>query len=172
MAAYGAESVVRYACRPVFSLPLFPMTQPFPTVALTAENIACCADLYLDVFNAPPWNDGWERAAVVERLAAFMAFPAARGMALLVEEAPVAMVLGWKERWVNGWTFHIKEMCVAGHMQRQGAGSALMRALEDVLRRDEVVSMNLQTLEEAPAFGFYEGLGYRKGRVVMLGKRL
>lgn len=148
------------------------MTQPFATVALTAENIADCADLYLGVFNAPPWNDGWEHAAVVERLAAFMAFPAARAMALLVEEVPVAMVLGWKERWVNGWTFHIKEMCVAGHLQRQGAGAILMRALEDVLRDEGVVSVNLQTLEEAPAFGFYEFLGYRKGRVVMLGKLL
>lgn len=148
------------------------MTQPFATVALTAENIADCADLYLGVFNAPPWNDGWEHAAVVERLAAFMAFPAARAMALLVDEVPVAMVLGWKERWVNGWTFHIKEMCVAGRLQRQGAGAILMRALEDVLRDEGVVSVNLQTLEEAPAFGFYEGLGYRKGRVVMMGKLL
>lgn len=148
------------------------MTQPFATVALTAENIADCADLYLGVFNAPPWNDGWEHAAVRERLAAFMAFPTARGMALLVEGAPVAMVLGWKERWVNGWTFHIKEMCVAAPVQRRGAGAALMQALEEVLRAEGVVSLNLQTLEEAPAFGFYEGLGYRKGRVVMLGKLL
>jgi len=148
------------------------MTQPFATLALTAENIADCANLYLGVFNAPPWNDGWEHAAVVERLTAFMAFPAARAMAFLVEEVPVAMVLGWKERWVNGWTFHIKEMCVAGHLQRQGAGAVLMLALEDALRTEGVVSVNLQTLEEAPAFGFYEGLGYRKGRVVMLGKLL
>ncbi len=148
------------------------MTQPFATVALTAENIADCADLYLGVFNAPPWNDGWEHAAVVERLTAFMAFPAARAMGLLVDEVPVAMVLGWKERWVNGWTFHIKEMCVAGHLQRQGAGAVLMLALEDALRTEGGVSVNLQTLEEAPAFGFYEGLGYRKGRVVMQGKLL
>lgn len=148
------------------------MTQSFATATLTAENIACCADLYVGVFNAPPWNDGWEHAAVVERLAAFMAFPAARAMALLVEETPVAMVLGWKERWVNGWTFHVKEMCVAGHLQRQRAGAILMRSLEDVLRGEGVVSVNLQTLENAPAFGFYEGLGYRKGQMVMPGKRL
>lgn len=148
------------------------MRPTFATVALTAENIADCADLYLGVFNAPPWNDGWEHAAVQERLAAFMAFPTARGLALQVEGAPVAMVLGWKERWVNGWTFHIKEMCVAAPVQRQGAGAALMQALEEVLRAEGVVSLNLQTLEEAPAFGFYEGLGYRKGRVVMLGKLL
>lgn len=82
------------------------------------------------------------------------------------------MVLGWKERWVDGWTFHIKEMCVAGRFQRQGLGGILMRALEDALRLEGVASVNLQTLEGAPAFGFYEGLGYRKGRVVMLGKGL
>ena len=148
------------------------MTQPFATVALTAENIAGCADLYLGVFNVPPWSDGWERTAVLERLAAFMAFPDARGMALLQEGVPVAMALGWKERWVNGWAFHLKEMCVAGHLQRQGAGAGLLRALEDRLRSEGVTSMNLQTLEDAPAFGFYQGLGYRKGRVVMLGKLL
>lgn len=84
------------------------------------------------------------------------------------------MVLGWKERWVNGWTFHIKEMCVAAPVQRQGAGAALMQALEDVLRAEGVTSLYLQTLEEAPAFGFYEGStrSYRKGRVVILGKLL
>lgn len=148
------------------------MNQSFATVDLTGENIADCVDLYLGVFNAPPWNDGWEQGAVLERLTAFMAFPTARGLALLQDGAPVAMVLGWKERWVNGWTFHIKEMCVTRHLQRQGAGAVLMRALEDVLRAEGVVSLNLQTLEEAPAFGFYEGLGYRKGRVAMLGKKL
>lgn len=165
--------MVRYACRPcVFVLLPLPMTLPFATVALTTANIADCADLYLGVFNAPPWNDGWERAVVLERLAAFMDFPTARGLALVVNGAPVAMVLGWKERWVHGWTFHIKEMCVSGPMQRQGVGRVLMKALEDVLRAEGVASVNLQTLEGAPAFGFYEGLGYRKGRVVMLGKGL
>lgn len=167
--------MVHYACRPfcfVLGLTRFSMTQPFATAVLTAANIADCADLYLGVFNAPPWNDGWEHGAVVERLTAFMAFPGARGLALLLDGAPVAMVLGWKERWVNGWTFHIKEMCVTRHLQRQGAGAVLMRALEDVLRTEGVVSLNLQTLEETPAFGFYEGLGYRKGRVVMLGKTI
>lgn len=147
------------------------MTPPV-VVTLSRINVTEYAALYLDVFNAPPWNDGWEHGVVVERLCAFMDFPTARGLALVVNGEPAAMVLGWTERWVNGWTFHIKEMCVAGRFQRQGLGAVLVRALEDVLRAQGVVSVNLQTLREAPALGFYEGLGYGVGRVVTLGKAL
>jgi len=47
------------------------------------KNISAFAQLYMSVFNAPPWNDGWSEAAVVERLESLAQIPRFYGIGLL-----------------------------------------------------------------------------------------
>ncbi|MBD9668838.1 GNAT family N-acetyltransferase [Variovorax sp. VRV01] len=141
-------------------------------IALSSVNIRQFSPLYQSVFNSPPWNDGWSEDAVIERLTGFAAFPTFQGVGLVREGEPLGLVLGWGERWVDGWTFHIKEMCVHQSGQRQGLGKKLMLAFEERLRRLEFLGANLQTGDAAPARIFYEGIGYRALGLVSLHKQL
>ena len=139
---------------------------------LGPENVASVVELYVSVFNAPPWNDGWSPAVAEERLRSFASFPRFHGMAALEGVEPVALALGWGERWTTGWHFHLKEMCVSASVRRKGVGSRLLRGLEERLAGDGFERVYLQTGRTGPARSFYESAGFRDLNLVSLGKRV
>lgn len=141
-------------------------------ITLSSSNIPLFSSLYQSVFNSPPWNDGWTEDAVTERLTSFAMFPTFHGLGLRRQGEPMGLVLGWGERWVNGWTLHIKEMCIKPSEQHKGTGKQLMLAFEERLHDLGFLSANLQTGKEAPAQFFYEGIGYRNLGLVSLHKQL
>lgn len=129
-------------------------------VALDACNLTHFTGLYCTLFNAAPWHDGWTEAVALERLQGFAAVPSFFGLGQLQGSQPVGFALGWGERWVNGWTFHLKEMGVAPALQGQGLGRALMQALSAHLRERGYQSINLQTGRSIPAAHFYQAQGF------------
>ena len=146
------------------------MTREFVTI--TRANVHLFSALFRSVFNSPPWNDGWSEQAAVERLTAFAEFPQFRGLGLMMEGKPVALILGWGERWVEGWVFHVKEMCIRNDLQRQGLGTQLLSTLEEQLTTDGYTATYLQTGDSAPARFFYENLAYKNSSLVSLSKKL
>lgn len=141
-------------------------------IPMSAENSKQFAALYRNVFNASPWNDGWSMLAAIERLESFAAMPTFRGLSIFRDDKAIGIVLGWGERWVNGWLFHLKEVCVHADYQRQGIGQKLMHEFEKRLSEDGFVGMNLQTGMQMPARNFYEKLGYAPRSLVTLSKPL
>lgn len=136
------------------------------------QNIGSFAQLYISVFNAPPWSDGWSIDAVVERLESFARMPRFFGVGLIHEGEPVALALGWGERWVTGWHFHLKEMCVKPDCQGQGVGKTLLASLECALSSQAYERIYLETGIAAPARGFYEASGYSDIHLVSLSRRI
>ena len=122
---------------------------PTEIVPLVPENIASFARLYQSVFNGPPWHDGWSEEGVLERLTSFAQYPKFCGLGCLIDENPVALALGWGERWVGGWHFHIKELYVASEVQRQKVGTKLLSAFELELSRQGYKRVFLETGESA-----------------------
>lgn len=140
-------------------------------VTLTHDNIALVTGLYTSVFNSPPWNDGWSDEAALERLRSFAAIPTFRGLILCLDGTPKALALGWGERWVKGWVFHLKEMCVCSTLQRSGLGGQLLSEFEARLSAENFTGVYLQTGESVPARAFYESVGYERFAIVSLRKR-
>ena len=141
-------------------------------VELTKSNIGSFAQLYVDVFSAPPWYVDWSLAAATERLESFTDFPRFRGLGHIRKNEPVAFVMGWGERWSRGWVFHIKEMGVALAAQRSGVGRELLTTFERNLVTQNFVSVYLETGAKTPAQQFYEHCGYETLGLVSLHKNL
>jgi ribosomal protein S18 acetylase RimI-like enzyme len=141
-------------------------------VELTKSNIGSLAQLYVDVFSAPPWDVAWSLAAATERLTSFTEFPRFIGLGHIQENKPVAFVMGWGERWSQGWVFHIKEMGVALAVQRSGVGRELLTKFEQNLAAADFVSIYLETGTNTPARKFYEDCGYGRLDLVSLHKQL
>jgi len=95
-----------------------------------------------------------------------------KGLAIERDGTPVGLALGWGERWVRGWIFHLKEMCVAAPLHRHGTGSRLMREFEQRLRAQGFGGVTLQTGAHAPPRSFYLALGYQLIDLMALGKSL
>lgn len=139
-------------------------------VQVDQENIQDFSGLYASVFNSAPWNDGWSASAIAERFASFSEYPTFFGLGHLSDEGPNGLAFGWSERWVNGWHFHLKEMCVAPNAQRQGLGGKLLLELEQCLRQRGIGRVFLETGSGAPARAFYERQGYKQLSLVSMAK--
>lgn len=141
-------------------------------VFLTSANLSSFASLYVDVFNRPPWNDGWTKQAAIDRLSVFISMPRFCGLGLTHGDDVRALAMGWAERWVDGWHFHLKEMCVASDLRRQGIGARLLARLECEVAQQGCTRIFLETGQEGAARRFYEANGYAGLALVSLTKPL
>ena len=141
-------------------------------VQIDKSNILAFSDLYVSVFNAAPWKDGWSLEAVHERFRSFSNYPSFFGLGHVADGRPNALAFGWSERWVNGWHYHLKEMCVAPHVQRRGLGGKLIAELEQRLLLQGIGRVFLETGHSAPARAFYERHGYRQLALVSMAKSI
>jgi len=136
------------------------------------DDLEAAASLYVQTFNAPPWNEAWSIEAASERLEGILG--AANGLGVLASRQglPIAFALGYLEQWVSGSHFQLKEMCTAPTEQRQGVGTFLLEFLLRTLKERGVIHVFCETRAGAPAEAFYRRAGFRTLNVVALGKTL
>ncbi|MCX9155437.1 GNAT family N-acetyltransferase [Niveibacterium sp. 24ML] len=142
------------------------------TRPIAPADIPLLAPIFVDVFNAAPWHDGWTLEVAIERLDVLAANPNFRGFAIWEESTPLGFVMGARERWSDGWFFFLREMCVARSRQGEGIGRRLMEATCDELREEGISSINLQTGAAAPAHQFYAKLGFSEMPLITMGRLL
>ena len=146
-------------------------TQPIVFQELSSANITSVVPVYINVFNVDPWNDGWTQHSATERLESFAKYPEFFGLSISLDGVTVGFGLGWAERWVNDWQYHLYEMCIAPELQGQGCGRALLAELEKQSKAKGQVAIFLQTGANVPARKFYEACGFRDRGLIIMGKR-
>ena len=114
-----------------------------------------CAELFVKVFNASPWNDKWttEKAAVL--LTRFSNMPDFKGFVGEIDGKIAGACFGYKKMWWWGEEYYIEEMYIAQEHQRSGLGSKLMKYIEDVLKEENITAITLSTGRSTPAKDFY-----------------
>lgn len=138
---------------------------------LSLENIEHVVPLYMEVFNSAPWNDGWSEQAATERMRSFAKYPEFFGLKILINDVAIGFALGWAERWVNAWQFHLYEMCISPKMHGKGYGRMLLSELEKQTKERGQTAIFLQTGAQVPAHKFYVACGYRDRGLTIMGKR-
>ncbi len=127
---------------------------------LTSDALDACVSLYVDTFNAPPWDESWNADDAAQRLGDFLATPRAYGVCSLNSDGEVlGFALGHLERSGVDDHFLLKEMCVRASMQRKGHGTRLLEALTDHL--GHVRHWYLLTARDSDASAFYAMNGFR-----------
>lgn len=127
---------------------------------LTRDSLPACASLYVETFNAPPWNESWRTEDATLRLGDFLGTPRAHGVRLSdSDDRLVGFALGHLERSGAEDHFLLKEMCVRTSEQRRGHGTELLEALAD--RLGGVRNWYLLTARNSDASAFYEKNGFR-----------
>ncbi len=127
---------------------------------LTSDALDACVSLYVETFNAPPWNESWQVEDATQRLSDFLATPRAHGVCLAdSDERLLGFALGHLERSGADDHFLLKEMCVRNSQQRQGHGTRLLDALTE--RVAYARHWYLLTARDSDASAFYERNGFR-----------
>ena len=137
------------------------------------ENADSLAELFMESFNSPPWNDRWNIETAEIRLAQMLDGRASYGMAAYNNGVLCGMAIGCFEQYYDGIVFNLREFCVKNSLRGKGVGSVIYSELENRLRQKNVKEITLNTLNGRATEGFYEKLGMSKTEtIVVMNKKL
>lgn len=121
-----------------------------------------CVDLFIDTFSKEPWNDVYEsRNQVMTFFVNHFNNNYFIGYVALLEEKPVALCIGMKKPWINGFEYYIDEFCVSYEMQGRGIGSRFLKAIEEDIKAQGMNAILLNTERNYPSHRFYEKNGFK-----------
>lgn len=118
------------------------------------------AELFVETFNAPPWNDMWTEEQARVRLRDIIRMPNFCGAAEYREGKLVALIMGHGEMSFDGIHFQILEFCVANDMKGQGIGGEMLNEFMEYLERKGVTSVYLLTMRGKASEDFYAAHGF------------
>ena len=138
-------------------------------VPITVDNIEQCIKLYISVFNSEPWNETWTIQSAKERLTDLLQTPKFLGFLLYESGDLIGFIAGNSKKSYAGLTFYLAELCINNRIQGKGYGTKLLLSLEDELKKRDIQSLYLLTVNGGAAEAFYLKNGYEinKFRIVM-----
>lgn len=137
------------------------------------QHLKECADLFISVFSNPPWNENWEIESALNRLEDFYDMPRQHSVVAIVEEQIIGFAIGYIERWYQGKSFYLKEICIDSTRQRSGIGTKIMDVLSQNLVSQGVNQIYLLTGRDSPASAFYDKCGFcNNSKIIMMSKKV
>ena len=120
-----------------------------------------CCELYIKVFNNPPWNDMWTNETAHIYLQELTDHKRFLGYTLWDGNLFIGAVFCHMKNHYRGDEIFIDEMYISPDYQRKGYGTELMKAVEKYAKDNSFISITLLTGKGRPAFDFYEKLGFK-----------
>ena len=120
-----------------------------------------CCELFIRVFNEPPWNDNWTIETASKRLKEFVDNKRFLGYTLWEDDVLLGAVFCQMKTHFSGDEIFVEELFVSQDYQGKGHGKTLMNAVEKYARENAFVSITLITSVGSSAFKFYENLDYK-----------
>jgi len=124
------------------------------------DDIPQLSDLFVSVFNEPPWSQGWRKEWAYERLSIIFKSYRFYGCLAEVDSHPVAAVLSRLGSFKGELELEIMENFVLRQEQRKGVGAALLNELKSYAKADGIRCFVLQTGRDTYAKRFYLKYGF------------
>lgn len=117
-----------------------------------------CAEVLMDAYNRPPWNDNWNREAAIALLTCYYNSPEFMGWTATAGSKIIGCGVGNIEPYYKGNIFYLKELFVAAQYQKLGVGKRLVSAVKQDLAEADVKTIILLTSDAI--FNFYTKCGF------------
>ena len=132
------------------------------------------AKLYMNSFNAQPWNDEWTVESASNRILQMINCEGFYGLVCYDEnDKLIGMILGNHEYYYNGMHFNIKEFCVDINIRGKGIGSEIIEEFTYRLKNRGINEIILFTSRTDGTEGFYNNRGFESfNSMVMMGKEI
>jgi len=109
--------------------------------------------------------------SALNRLEDIYNMPWSHSVVAIEEERIIGFAIGYIERWHQGKSFYLKEMCIDSTKQRSGIGTKIMDVLCQNLVSQGVKKIYLLTAQDSPAAAFYEKRGFcHNSKIIMMSK--
>lgn len=136
---------------------------------MSEEHLNKLAELYVDTFNAAPWNDEWTFETARKRLQQLLHSEDSFGLCIYQGGQLCGAVLGVLEQYFDGPMYNLHEYWVKNEMRGKRIGSKLFTEMERRLRLLGVKNIILITAKGDATEHFYhkQGMGTDPDMVFM-----
>ena len=131
------------------------------------EDLSACAEILCQVYNNDMWRCCWTRERAEAYLDDFFGANKFVGFVIENDEKIIGAMFAHEKIWWNNSELFIEEMFILPEMQRQGFGSALIKAAEEYVAEHRLAGLTLSTNKYAPAPNFYRKNGFQDNEYIM-----
>jgi len=129
------------------------------------------AQMYVETFNSPPWNDKWTIETASKRIKQMINCEDSYGLIAYDGVELCGMILGSEEQFYDGKMFNLKEFCVRNERRNQGLGTEIYTEFENRLKEKNIDKIVLFTLKDEGTEIFYSKRGfYNQSKMIMMMK--
>lgn len=117
--------------------------------------------MFRDVFNSPPWNDGWNDPLQLHEYICDMT--RRRGslvFGFFIDGKLCGAAIGCIRHWWSGTEYILDDFFICREAQGKGNGKLFMKGIEDSLKKKNIGAIYLQTEHGIPAYSFYRKTGF------------
>lgn len=139
---------------------------------LESTDISQCTKVYIDAYNAEPWNEEYEPEAVEAYISAYLKSDVKCCFAAVEQEQMVGVALGLIVPCIEGPYLRIEDFCIHPDTQRKGCGSAFMELILKEAGKLGCDSVLLGTQRNYPSHHFYLKNGFEEIESVLLYKEI
>ena len=137
------------------------------------SDIDAIAAMYVETFNAPPWNDLWTYESASKRLLQIANCEEFYGIVAYDNDELCGMIMGSREEFYTGPMFNIKELCVKNDKRNKGYGTKIFEEFEKRLKRRGEKEIYLFTLKDERTDAFYYNRGLKNvDNMIFMSKEL
>ena len=138
----------------------------------TRDEIKDISALYVETYNAPPWQDEWSIETASNTLSYMFDSNDNYALVAEIENEIVGAIIGKYELYYSGMQIIVKSFLVKPNMQNQGIGSKLLQELEIKLKEQNIKYIYLLT-DKREKEAFYQERNYTTTEnLIIMGKSL
>lgn len=140
---------------------------------ISLDELNNLAELYVETFNAEPWNDKWTIETAQKRLYQMINTQDFIGISVYEDDALCGLILGNKEQFYDGIMFNLKEFCISNGKRGQGIGSEIFEEFQNRLKKEGVKEIILFTARGDYTEHFYHKHGLNTyNDLIFMGKHI
>lgn len=115
-----------------------------------------CAELLMQTYNCPPWNNNWTLEKAQSYLQEFVANSKFTGFTLWEGDSLIGAAFCHEQTWWTNNELYVDEFYISPLHQKKGNGKLLMQAIEEYGRQHHLAGITLLTNKNMPAYTFYK----------------
>ncbi|MGV8151484.1 MAG: GNAT family N-acetyltransferase [Candidatus Nanoarchaeia archaeon] len=133
----------------------------------TKKDFVIIANLMNKEYSKEPYNEKWKKNNAIKTLNYFASL--GEIFVLINDAKTIIGFISYREEYYNeGKSVMIEELIVDSAFQGKGYGRMLVEYIENLSRKKGVKRILLMTSLDAPAFKFYEKIGYIPSKKTVL----